>query len=293
MEKKATQLYDKVGELIDTGIKEVKSAVSSALARTPNAKLDLPINVGPSDLVDSPWGKAKQLLSKEKETKNGAGTAKIEVYCVECGIKGTFHLQGRARYTITEGLTEANAGMNGNLAAGLQVGIDAKVEYNDKFRYNIVSAAIPPGFSVPGIFAVGLVVTLDAELALGVDLAGQVLAGVKMSIPSFQANLDLVDSKKSTSGGFTPKFEKIFEAKAAISASAALGLPLGIGVGVVIPPLKFQKTAAIYDTPSIGATIKYSGSTTNQGINDDNTCLNGISYSLQCKVTLLSISECG
>ena len=201
------------------------------------------------------------------------------------------HLHGQARFTIADGLTQANAGMNGNVAAGPEIGIDANAEISDTLQYPIVSAAVPPGFSVPGIFAVGPVVSLDAELELGVTLAGQVLAGVKMTIPNFSANLDLVDSSKSAATGFTPQFEKIFQAKTAITATAALGLPLGVGLGIDIPSLKFRKTVALYEKPSIGATVTYSGSTTGQAIDGDNTCLNGINYSLQCKQLLQIILQ--
>ena len=52
-----------------------------------------------------------------------------------------------------------------------------------------------------------------------------------MTIPNFSANLDLVDSSRSAATGFTPQFEKIFQARTAITATAALGFLLGIGLG--------------------------------------------------------------
>lgn len=272
----------KAGEGIVSGVKSVGHAISDALAVTPEASVDIPFNVQPSGLVDSPFGQAKQIYSKEKASKNGVASGNIAIYCVNCGIHGIVHLHGQARFTIADGLTEANAGMNGNIAAGLEIGIDASVEISDTLTYPIVSQAVPPGFSVPGVFAIGPIVTLDAELALGITLAGQVLAGVTMSIPNFSANLDLVHHEKSGASGFEPQFQKVFEAKTAITATAALGLPLGIGIGIDIPPLKFRKTAALYDKPSIGATITYSGSTTGEGLNGDNNCVNGIECSLQC-----------
>ena len=177
---------------VDAG-KQVLTAVSNALAITPEASADLPINVGPSGLVDSPFGNAKQIYYKAKE--RGAASGNIAVYCVDCGVKGSVHLYGRARYAIGQGLTEANAGMKGNLAAGLKIGIAAEAEIKQTFRQPLLSEGVPfPGFSVPGIYAIGPVVTLDAEVDLGVNLAGQVLAGLTMSIPDFAVNLDLVDT---------------------------------------------------------------------------------------------------
>ena len=247
------------------------------------ASAEIPINVGPKKLVDSPFGPALQLYRKEKDSKKGAATGDIALYCVDCGVHGSVHLKGQARWTIADGLTQANAGLNGDIAAALQLGIDANAAFQDTRAYPIISVYAPPGFSIPGIFSIGPEVSLAAEIGLDITLAGQLLAGVKMTIPNFSANIDLVDGSKSASSGFTPKFEKIFQAKAAISARAALGLPLGIGLGVQIPAIKFSKTAAIYDEPSIEATMTYSGSTTSEGIDGNTDCLNGIKYALECE----------
>ena len=261
----------------------IGNAISTALAITKQASADIPINVGPSKLVDSPWGRALQMYNKQKESKSGTAQGSITLYCVDCGVHGTVQLNGQARWTIADGLTQANAGLKGNIAAALKLGIDANAAFEDKLTYPILSVPVPPGFSIPQLFTVGPQVTLDAEVALGVTLAGQVLAGVNMSIPNFSANLDLVDGSKSVSNGFTPQYNKIFEAKAAISATAAFGLPLGIGLGIDIPPIKYRKTAALYDKPYIEATMNYSASTTGEGIDSNNNCLNGIGYAIKCE----------
>lgn len=75
---------------------------------------------------------------------------------------------------------------------------------------------------------IGPVVKLDAEVEVGVEIEGQVLAGVIIRIPNFQANLDLEDETKSKADGFEPQWEKIFEAKGKITATAVTGLPLSI-----------------------------------------------------------------
>ena len=112
---------------------------------------------------------------------------------------------------------------------------------------------------------------------------GQVLAGVKMSIPNFSANVDLVDGSKSSMKDFTPHFEKVFEAKAEISATAGLGLPVSLGLGINIPPIKFRKMVSLTEKPVIEATFKYAASTTCEGIGD-NECVNGIGYGINCKL---------
>ncbi|KAG8529121.1 uncharacterized protein KY384_005756 [Bacidia gigantensis] len=271
---------------VDLG-KQAIQGISDALTIAPTASANLPINVALSNLVDSPWGPAKQLFKKEKDSKGGAVSGSVTLYCVDCGVQGTVLVLGRLRYSILAGLTQAEASLNGNIAAGLQIGIDAEAEFKQEYRYPLYSQGIPvPPLSVSGIYSIGPVVTLDAEIDIGVTLAGQVLAGAKVTIPNFAANLDLVDNSKSSTSGFTPQVEKVFQAKGTITATAGIGLPIGVGLGIDIPAIKFRKTAAVYEKPSIEATAKYLGSTTGEGIGGDTTCVNGVSYQISFKNNL-------
>lgn len=162
-------------------------------------------------------------------------------------------------------LVKANIGMNGNVAASVETGIDAHAELTKNFPFPIAQTGIP-GFSVSGLFTIGPEIALAAEVDLGISLAGQVLAGIKMTIANFSANVDLVDGSDSLAQGFTPQFEKIFEAKAEISATAGLGLPLSIGVVIDIPLIKFTKTISLTEKPVVEATFKYAASTSCGGI---------------------------
>lgn len=272
----------KVGEGIVKGVETVGHAVSNALAVSPNVDLNVPINVAPNNLVDSPWGQALQIYKKEKSSESGNANGEISLYCVQCGVNGNIHLSGQAKWTLLDGLQQANVGMSGNVAAGVELGIDAQASLSQTFTYPIAQVGVP-GFSIPQIITVGPEIALSAEVELGVSLAGQVLAGVRMTIPNFQANLDLVDGSKSGSSGFTPQFEKIFEAKAEITATAGLGLPLSVAVGIDIPAIKWKKTASINEKPAVEATLRYTASTTCEGITEGNTCVNGIRYDIECK----------
>ena len=75
-------------DLVQTG-KMVANAISTALEITKQASANIPLNVGPSKLVESPFGKALQMYNKDKESKNGKKTGSITLYCVDCGVKGT------------------------------------------------------------------------------------------------------------------------------------------------------------------------------------------------------------
>ena len=254
---------------------------------TPSVSTDLAINLTPKNLVPSPWGDAYQLFHKAGASSSGAASGDVTLYCVNCGVTGTVHLGGSASLNIVDGLTAAQIGMNGNIAAGLELGLDANAQYTNKLTSTIASAGLP-GFSVPNIISIGPVVDLSAELDLNIAAQGQLLVGVTMSIPDFAANLDLVGSN-SYSRGFTPQFTKVFNASGEISATASLGLPLSIGVGVEAPIIKFKKVVALIDTPSIGASAKFTGGT--GPAPDGATCYNGLDYSVTSELWLLPVSQ--
>ena len=272
----------KIGEDIGKGVQVAGKLASDALAVNPEINADIPIDIKGPKLVPSPWGDAIELFKKDKSSDSGTVTGEIALYCVKCGVNGKVHLGGSARWTIAEGLTKANAEMKGNIEAGLQLGLDAKAAYKQTFPFPIAQAGVP-GFSVSGLITIGPVIKLDAEVELGVEIEGQVLAGVIMKIPNFQANLDLVDGTKSKSEGFEPEWEKIFEAKGKITATAGIGLPLSIGLGIVIPPLKLDKTASIVDKPSINAKMTYTASTTGGTGDSSAKCNNGVGWSIDFK----------
>ena len=280
----------KVGQGIETVARQVGQTVSNALAVSPSVNADIPINITPSHQVESPWGQALQLFHKANTSDNGAASGEITIYCVQCGITGKVHLSGEARWTIADGLVKANIGMNGNVAAGVEIGVDAHAELTKTFPFPIAQAGIP-GLSVSGLFTIGPEIALAAEVDLGITLAGQVLAGIKMTIPNFSANVDLVNGSNSVAKGFTPQFEKVFQAKAEISATAGLGLPLSIGVGIDIPPIKFTKTISLTEKPVVEATFKYAASTTCEGLAGNTECINGINYNLKCRLLLYQIAD--
>lgn len=246
----------------------VETPISAAISKT------FGIKIGPSNLVSSPWGSAYQLYHKAGASNSGAASGDVTIYCVNCGVSGSVSIGGSASLNIIHGLTAAQVGVTGNIAAGLQLGIDANAQISQTFRTQIASTGMP-GFSVPGIFIIGPIITLEAEMDLEVTAQGQLLVGATMSIPNFNAHLDLVNSKNTQSTGFTPQFQKVFNASGQISASAAIGLPLSIGIGIEAPLIKFKKVVALTDTPSVAVSAVYSASSSQRA-----ACNNGIAYSL-------------
>jgi hypothetical protein len=158
------------------------------------------------------------------------------------------------------------------------LGLDAQVEYKNTITKPLVSAGLP-GFSVPGIITLGPFVSLSAELELEAKAIGQLFAGIAMDIPNFDATLDVFDSTKSVSSGFTPVFTKNFTATGEIDISANFGLPLKLGIGLVIPVIKFDKSIGIVERPGLNASASFTGST-DAAILATMACPNGVAYSV-------------
>lgn len=246
----------------------VKTPISATISKT------FGINVGPSNLISSPWGSAYQLYHKAGASNSGAASGDVTIYCVNCGVSGSVSIGGSASLNIIHGLTAAQIGITGNIAASLELGLDANAQVSQTFKTQIASTDLP-GMSVPGVLIIGPVISLEAEMKLDVTAQGQLLVGATMSIPNFNAHLDLVNSQNTQSTGFTPQFQKIFKASGQISASAAIGLPLSIGLGIEAPLIKFNKVVALTDTPSIAVSAVYSASSSKRA-----ACNNGIAYSM-------------
>ena len=291
----------KVETFVDDAAKDVSKAITDGLSLGPEFDAIIPISISPPGLQDSPFGegKAKKIYpATGDEDEKGDDdkkdlTGDVSIWCVDCGVTGTLHLSGQARYSIPERkLTQAKAGLEGNIDTTVKLGIDANVKYERDLGYPIFSAGAP-GFSVPGIFTIGPILTLDAEVDIDIEAKGKAVAGVVVSTPDLKANIDLVDGSKSSCTGLTPELTPYYSVEAALEASAALSLPLGVGLGIEITPLGFEKTAALYDKPSIEATI---GATTSAGSagaaeGGENACNDGVSFNVAGRFTQYSLNQ--
>lgn len=252
-------------------------------------------NFGPDASADSPWGKAAQIYSKTKTSStDSSNTADISIYCVDCGIKGHVALTGTAKWNLIDGLHALNAAINANLAAGINIGLVAHAAYSDTKSKQLVNVPLPGvGVSVPKVFAAGVFVSVDAVSVVSVTAEGQALVGVTMTVPNFQANLNLFDQNGASGSsvtGFTPTFEKRFEASGSVSASLRLSLPIAINVGVEVMPLSLKRTIALIEEPSIYGNLTAAGSTSNVAAASE-TCNNGIEYFANCKYIRICLTR--
>ena len=286
-----------VADTVATGVTEAAGAVAAVPSLITNLvsgllsksyDLGIRVDLSPPDSDDSPFGSATQLYPNKLESRDeseaeGSGVTKdLKIYCVKCGVNGDINLNGRIQFDTNLGLQAANVGIGGTLAAGLGLGIDAGAELKKSATTTLASFS-PDGFSIPDLVNIGPYIKLDAEFDLDISLVGQVLAGVNLNFPKISANLDLVNGGNSQASGFTPVVTPIFDAKAKIAASAVLALPLSIGIAFEITPIDYNKSVSLTETPSIQAALNYTFSTTCQGIDDDNACVNGVNFELDCK----------
>ncbi|KAI4254492.1 MAG: hypothetical protein LQ352_003067 [Teloschistes flavicans] len=281
-----------VSNYVAQGASAVGQKVVNAIAVSPRFNLTVPAGVPLPDSLysDSPWGKALKIYTRENSTENtatikggtlkGESTATLTVYCVGCGVRGAVRLNGRAKWALKDGLQSAVVQINGTLGAGFSLGLDSVIATEQVFDYPLGTVGVP-GWQIYGVIIVGPSFGLSAVAELNIALAGQVLAGVNVTIPNFNATLDYVDGSNSTALNFVPEFDPVFNATAEITARFALGLALTFGVGLEIPAIKFKRTASVSNVPSIAASANYTASTTDEGVDGNEDCVNGIGYKIE------------
>ncbi|KAI4850551.1 hypothetical protein E4T44_02677 [Aureobasidium sp. EXF-8845] len=238
-------------------------------------------NYGPPADDDSPWGKAASIYSKKKDFKDDKGGVEINLYCVDCGVKGSVSMAGQAKWNLKDGLQSLDAGVNANIEAGVHLGLAASASYKDEKTAKIINQPLPKvGVAVGKLFTAGVYISVDAKAAVDVAAEGQVLVGVVMKIPNFEAKLNLYDAQSSTKSsvtGFTPEFTKRFEARGKLSAQLTLSLPIAINAGIEIPPLSLKRTLALIEEPSVYGNTTIAASTANAEPASE-SCNNGIEY---------------
>lgn len=260
----------------------VGNLITKASEFDPSISGQKDFNFGPDASADSPWGKAAQIYTKAKTSStDSSNTADITIYCVDCGVKGHVALTGQAKWNILDGLHGLNAAINANIEAGVNLGLVANAVYSDTKSKQLINAPLPGvGVAVPKLFTAGVFLSVDAVSKVSVTAEGQALVGVVMTIPNFQASLNLFDQDgagKSGITGLTPTFAKRFEASGKIAASLQLSLPIAINVGIEVPPLSLKRTIALIEEPSIYGNLTVAASTDNVAPASD-TCNNGIEY---------------
>jgi hypothetical protein len=210
----------------------------------------------------SPWGPAVLLtsLSAPAGVAGVAGDvdadARLDVYCVRCGVSGTARVAGRATWTPLGGVTEARVELRNDMRVLLQLGVDARAAVRHSFETELFGVGLP-GLSF-GVVTVGPYVSVGAKVGLEAAAAGRVLAGAEVNLQDARVVLDLVRREETRADGWRPAIKPVFEVEGDVVLAASLGLPVGIKCGLKIA--SFDLSAGIVDEPSIKAVAQARGS---------------------------------
>ena len=296
----------KAASSLGSTLKSAVSAVASLVpAVTLSKSLDVPLNLGPAQNDPSPWGPQYKFFEYSPDSKkdasmiaatqkslsgmstslNGISDPKpgIQMYCVDCGIKGQFQAVGTVSASLAKGVTRCDVSLDGNLYAGVFVGVNAFAAYEKNINKDLINKGLPT-LSIPGIAVLGPKVTISLNSHLKVQAAGQLLVGASLNWPKIHANLDLLDKSKSVQTGFTPEIVKKFDAWGDVTADASLALPVTLFFGVDILNGKYQKGVSLVNTPAVTASAELAiaasyGTGASNGITSSTGCF-GIKYNI-------------
>ena len=95
--------------------------------------------------VNSPWGQQVLIKSFSKtSTTNADNSAKLDIYCVDCGMQGTADITGKVGISVLEGISSLGANMKADMAMTLKVGIDAQLQYSQSFQQPLFNVPLSP-----------------------------------------------------------------------------------------------------------------------------------------------------
>ncbi|KAF2149140.1 hypothetical protein K461DRAFT_324547 [Myriangium duriaei CBS 260.36] len=246
---------------IDFGEVSVPKSTRSLTERASYSKsLTIPMNVAPPSklLSTSPWGNQMSLYKLGSPDANG-----FEIFCVNCGITGSFTMTGTASASLLHGLEDAFLQVTGNLHAGLYLGLNAHYSGSKSTNVNILTVPIG-AVSVPKLLTIGPTLSLGASVNLNLNAQGQVLVGGALDWPAISAKLDFVKTSTSGVSGFKPNFSHTFTANGQATLTAGLGLPISLAVGISILDGHWKYSLALKDTPALNLGVSFSATTNNK-----------------------------
>ncbi|KAI9827729.1 MAG: hypothetical protein M1832_004218 [Thelocarpon impressellum] len=198
----------------------------------------------PKGTASTPWGPGSELFH------HATANESLEIYCVDCGVNGRVTLTGSVKFSFFKGFKAASIRADGQLHAGLQLGIVAQLGFSGKFKVPIAQVGLA-GLVIPGILSVGPEVALAAGASFDVRALGQALAGLKFDWPALSAELNIKDPDASSASGFEPVITKVLRASGGIVATADAYLEVALGVSVSVLAGLFRRSLALVDRPGV------------------------------------------
>ena len=157
----------------------------------------------------------------------------LALYCVDCGTSGNLQVGGTVDASVLHGVTECSIHLNGDMQAGLNLGLNAYVKY-EKTWTSDQKALDLYRWGVPGVATISPYIGIALQAKFGIEASGQLLIGATAHWDAIDFQLDLVSASNSHANGLVPRFEKRAEAKGELEIEASLGLPIELGLKVEI-----------------------------------------------------------
>jgi hypothetical protein len=165
----AAQFVAKKVEQAVQVVKQVVVAVAQALTISKDFSTNMDMQIPKASslqdpsakVVASPWGNSILLKSfgdaATSDTTTGT-SAYLNIFCVDCGAKGSAQISGKAAYTVPIGITEGWVEAVVDLDVVLKLGIDAQLVFKKEFNNNLFEVALP-GLEY-GIVKIGPMISL-------------------------------------------------------------------------------------------------------------------------------------
>lgn len=163
---------------------------------------------------------------------SGSGTNYIKLYCVECGVNGVLNVKATVTFNLVGLITSGSFGVNGNLKAGLGLGVDANYAASiPAFSKTIVAIPLSP-FTIPGLITIGPHLDFGVGASAGINAKGNAYAGIYLVWPAIHAQLNLYKTPEAS--GLIPNVVPEFSAQGQVTMTASVYATVSLGFGVSI-----------------------------------------------------------
>ncbi|KAF3009213.1 hypothetical protein E8E14_007544 [Neopestalotiopsis sp. 37M] len=297
-----------IAKTVVTIAKTVYNVVKFLVTGDYNQTFNMNVDVAPPDslLVKSPWDdqlgfkfyhfadNAIDLISDELGA-NAKSEPGVDYWCINCGIKGNIQATGTLKANLG-GIKNAELKINGNMYAGLFVGVDAFATIKKKNTKTLFKRGLPT-LSIPKIFVLGPSVSLGVSAEARIEVIGRALAGASLNWPKINGTINFLDKTKTVTSGFTPVLNGTLQTTKKSKLILSLGLPVAIEFGLDLLDGTWKKEASLTETPSLQAVLDYeesmkiSGTTENGGCGSVDTTPSTKCYGVYWNITAVNDVE--
>lgn len=242
--------FSKIAKAVKKVVKKIVSFIPSWTLIPLNKNIDIALGGGN---VQTPFlsKKGYQLYS------SGSGTNYIKLYCVDCGVNGVLNVKATVTFNLVGLITSGSFGVNGNLKAGLGLGVDANYAASiPAFSKTIVAIPLSP-FTIPGLITIGPHLDFGVGASAGINAKGSAYAGIYLVWPAIHAQLNIYKSPEAS--GLIPQVVPVFAATGQVTMTASVFATVSLGFGVSILNGMKSFGVALVEKPE----LYVSGATTN------------------------------